>query len=273
MEAMEKRSHLPDFDRLGILSATILLAYAVARRVNLPAPDNAIGFFGMHLPPESYLNIFVTLLITGITATGAFQLLRDHPAIQGQPTFQHWLFPALTALVVGIPLFQLPLSPLWWIGFALGGVLIILVLVAEYIVIDPEDTRFRPAAAGLTAVSFALFLALAIALRYAGTHILITVVTLSISSGLVSLRVLHLRIHTHWSYAQAFVIALIIGQLALGLFYWPLLPAAYGLVLLGPAYSITSLSGNIAEGEPIRIAIIEPTIILILLWGAAIWIL
>jgi len=273
MHAMEKQSHLPDFDRLGILSATILLAYTVARRVNLPPPKMTIDLFGRHLPVEININILVTLLVAGITATGAYQLLRNHPALQGQPTFQHWLFPALTALVIGIPLFQLPLSLLWWIGFALGGVLLILVLVAEYIVVDPEDIRYRPAAVGLTAVSFALFLVFAITLRYAGTHVVVTVIGLSVSSGLVSLRVLHLRIHAHWSYAQAFVIALIIGQLALGLFYWPLLPAAYGLALLGPAYSITGLVGNLADGEPVRIAIIEPIIILILIWGLAIWIL
>jgi hypothetical protein len=272
MQEARKQSYLPDAERLSILSATILLAYAMARFVNLPAPEKAIELFGMHLSLGINTNTIVPLVVAGLTATGAHQLLRDHPAIQKGPTFQHWFFPALTAWIIGIPLFQLPLSPLWWVGFALGGALLMLVLVAEYIVVDPEDSRFYPAAAGLTAVSFALFLTLAIALRYAGTYLLLNVLVLSLASGLVSLRVLHLRIHTQWSYSQAFVIALIIGQLAIGLYYWPLLPVSYGLALLGPAYSITSLAGNLAEGEPIRIAVVEPIVVLILVWGAAIWI-
>jgi hypothetical protein len=40
------------------------------------------------------------------------------------------------------------------------------------------------------------------------------------------------------------------------------------LVLLGPAYCLTILIGNIAEGEPFQQAAIEPLIVLASIWGA-----
>jgi hypothetical protein len=147
-----------------------------------------------------------------------------------------------------------------------------LVLLAEYIVVDPEDVRHPPAAAGLTAVSFALYLALAVALRFGGVRLFLVLPALTLAAGLVSLRALHLRLHGRWAFIPAGVIALIVGQLAAGLYYWPLTPVAYGLALLGPAYALTSLIGALEEGEPLSQALVEPGIVLVLVWGAAVWI-
>jgi len=113
---------------------------------------------GLYLSVPVNVQILVAFVVAALTAIGADWLLRDHPALRRRRTLEHWLLPALTAWVIGMPLFQLPLSPLWCGGFALGGALLILVLVAEYIVVDSEDARQAPAAAVLTAVSFALFL-------------------------------------------------------------------------------------------------------------------
>lgn len=49
----------------------------------------------------------------------------------------------------------------------LGGAFLMAVLVAEYIVIDDQDDRQPLASAGLTVVSFALYLILAASLRFA----------------------------------------------------------------------------------------------------------
>jgi hypothetical protein len=83
---------------------------------------------------------------------------------------------------------------LWWAVFAIGGGLLILVLIAEYIVIDPSDVRHTLAAAGLTALSFTLYLILAIVLRSAGLRLFWMLPALMLAAGLVSLRTLHLRL-------------------------------------------------------------------------------
>jgi len=272
MQEIDRHTHLPNLDRLSMLAATVLLTYTLGRFIHLPQRELAIQLPGFYLSIQVNAVTFVALLVAGLTATGASWLLRDHPALVNQTTFEHWLLPALTAWVIALPLFQLPLNPVWWIGFALGGILLILVLIAEYIVVDPDDVRHQPAAAGLTAVSFALYLVLAAALSFAGLRLFLLLPALMLASSLVSLRTLHLRLPGQWAYAQAGIIAVITGQMAAALHYWPLSPVSFGLALLGPAYALTNLMGNLAEGEPAQQAIVEPGVVLFLVWGAALWI-
>jgi hypothetical protein len=272
MQDFEQRRHLPDQERLSILAATILLAIALTRFIRLPGWELAVQLPGLYLSLPLNVQMLVAFVVAGLTAIGADWLLRDHPVLRRRHTLEHWLLPALTAWVIGLPLFQLPLNPIWWLGFALGGALLILVLVAEYIAVDPEDVRHAMAAAGLTAVSFALYLMLAAALRYAGLRLYLLLPTLGLAAGLVSLRALRLRLTEQWAFLPAGLVALVSIQVAAGLHYWPLSPVSFALALLGPAYAMTTLFGNLAEGEPLRQAMIEPGVVLLVIWGAALWI-
>ena len=268
---MLKTRNLPDVDRLSVLAAAILLAYALARYVQFPSTKIEFSLLGVYLPIEINVNTIVTFFVAGLMATGADWLLRDHPYLGNKSTLEHWLLPSLTAWVIGFPLYQLPIGPLWWAGFALGGLLLVLVLVAEYITINPEDVRQPVAAAGLTALSFSLYLMLAVATRFAGIRLIQLLPALTLAAGLVSLRTLHLRLRGQWAFIQAGIICLISAQLTAALHYLPLSPVSYGLLLLGPIYSLTTLVANLAEGEPFKQAIIEPIFVWILLLVIAIW--
>lgn len=147
-----------------------------------------------------------------------------------------------------------------------------LVLVAEYIVVDPEDERYPMASAALTAVSYALFLILAISLQSAGIRLYLILPALLLAAALVTLRSLHLRIIDRWLYLPTLVIIIILAGIISALHYWPLSPVTYGLLILGPAYSLTSLAGALTEGQPLRKAIVEPGLVLVAVLGAAIWI-
>jgi hypothetical protein len=272
MSVKAQPRHLPDIERLSVLAATILLAYALARFVNLPLERLAIQLPGFLLTFEIKLDSLITLLVALLTAAGANWLLSDHPARARQNMAQHLLLPALTAWVIGVPLFQLPIGLLWWVGYALGGTILIMVLVAEYIVLDAKDIRQPLAAAGLTVISFALFLILSVSLRFTGLRLFLLVPALTLAAGLVSMRTLNLRLHGRWAFYQAGIVAVIIGQLVAAFHYWPLSPVAYGLVLLAPAYGLTNLMGSLIEEMPWRQAIVEPVIIIAILGIAAFWI-
>ena len=269
MHEPARPSQFPDLNRLSFLGAVILLAYALARNVDLPERVFNLQLPGIFLAPRVNTGTLVSLLVAALTITGAHWLLQDHPALRKKNALEHWLLPGLTAWVIELPLSQLPLNPLWWAGFALGGGLIILVLIAEYIAVDPDDIWHTPASAVLISLSFSLYLVLATSLRFSQTRLFFLIPILGLASFLVSLRTLHLRLHGQWAFQQAFLVTFLTVQLAAAFHYWPLTPVAYGLVLLGPAYSLTSLLGNLAEGESIRQAAIEPAIILILVWGIA----
>jgi hypothetical protein len=149
--------------------------------------------------------------------------------------------------------------------------LLILVLVAEYIVVDPADSRHAPAAVGLTAVSFALLLFLAIVLRLAELRLYLVMPGLALAAGMVALRSLHLRLSGQWKIAESLVIAAIVGQLSAAFHYWPISPMSFGLAVLAPAYALTSLIASMADEASLRQSLLEPLIVLLVLWGAAIW--
>jgi hypothetical protein len=263
---------LPKADRLSVLAAMILLAYASTRFIDLPSREMGLQLPGFYLAFDVNVRSIIALLVAGLTASGADLLFKAHPAIHGKRTLEHWLLPGLTAWVIGVPLYQLPLGPQWLASFLLGGTLLMLVLIAEFIAIDPQDLRYSSAAAGLTAVSFALYLVLAVALHAANLRLFQTLPALTIAAGLVGLRALHLRLHSRWLFLPALALALIIAQLATALHYWPVSSLAYGLALLGPAYALTNLIGALAEGAPVRRALLEPSLVLAVVWGTALWV-
>lgn len=267
-----RSQNLPDPNRLSVLVAMILLAYALARFINLPGRVLAIQLPGVYFELNLNINTVVALLVAGLTATGADWLLRQHPSANHHNIFEHWLLPSLTSWVIGIPLFQLPLNPRWWWGFIIGGILLTLVLIAEYITIDPEDERQPLAAAGLIALSFALFLSLAISLRFAGFRLFLVLPALTLAVSLVSIRTLHLRLHGRWAFIQSATVALICAQVAAALHYLPVSPISYGLILLAPAYTITSVISNLTESKTIKQAFLEPLIVFVIVIGTALWI-
>lgn len=269
---MERTSYLPSADRLSILSAAILLAYAAGRFVDIPPREFGLQLPGFYLAIEVNIHTLVTLLVAGLTASGADLLLRDHPAMRDQRTVERWLLPALTAWTLGIPLTQLEIGLQWLISFVVGGALLMLVLVAEYIAVDPEDERYPMASAALTAVSYALFLILTISLKSSGLRLYLILPALLFAAALVSLRTLHLRIIGSWLYLPTLVITVILAGIISALHYWPLSPITYGLLILGPAYSLTSLIGALSEDQPFNRAIVEPGLVIIAVWGTAIWI-
>lgn len=268
---MNRSNYLPDTDRLSLIVATILLAYAVARFVNLSSYPIVFQIAGAKIGFVINAQTIVVLIVAGLTASGADWLMRKHPYMKDKRTIEHWILPALTSWVIGFPLMQIPLGPQWWASFIVGGSLLILVLVAEYITIDPDDIRQPLAAVGLTAVSFALYLILTIALYFSAVRLFTVIPAVMIASGLVCLRTIHLRSSGRWAFFESAIVALISTELATALHYWPISSTSYGLALLGPTYALTSLIISLTGNIPIRRAVVEPLILLLAALGIAYW--
>lgn len=269
MNDLKTSGNLPGTDRLSMLAAVIMLAYALSRFVEIPARTVELQIPGLFLSVEFNDALLTALLVSGLAAAGADWLLRDHPARKNQLLLPHLLLPAATALVIGVPLNQMSFGVAWLAGLLAGTVLLVLVFVAEYIVIDTQDVRQPLAAASLSAVAFALYLILAVALRAAGTRLFFILPALAAATWLVSLRALNLRLHGAWVVYESAIVALIVGQLAAATHYWPLAPIRFGLILLGPAYALTSLFSGLIEQKPTKNLVIEPTIVLGLSWLGA----
>jgi len=269
MDTSARRQNLPGIDLLSILAAMIVLAYTLERFIDLPSWEVSRQLPGLYLELTINVTMITSLLVACMTAAGTNWLMREHPASQKKLALQHAILPALTALVIGIPLSTIPVGIGWTIGLISGAFILVLVINAEYISVDPGDIRLPFANAALSAVSFALFLVLAGALRAAEVRLLFITPALILAAWLVSLRVTNLRLHGEWTIYESAIIALVVGQVAAAFYYWPLAPITFALVLLGPTYALISLFCNLIEEKPVRQVITEPIISILIAWGAA----
>jgi hypothetical protein len=268
---MSQNRYSPEPSRVSVLMAAVLLAFGVTRVLNGPSYPLDLRLGGLDLSFTVNLNSLIILLAAGLTATGMDWLLRTHPSLEKGETREHWLLPTVTVLVIGITLSTLPPTAVWWLGFALGAVILLVVFLAEYVVVDPSDLRYPIAASLLSVLAFVIFLILAVALKAASARLIVLAPALFLGAGLAALRSLHLRLNEQWEPAWAIGIGIVIAQLGSALHYLPLTPVRYGLLLLGPAYALTGLAVGLQEKLPFRRALVEPAVMLALFWGFSIW--
>ncbi len=267
---MERR-YLPDPARVSVLTAAVLLAFALTRVIVTPHVDLHIPLGKLNLNFPLNLITLVVILAAGTAAAGVGWLLRTHPSLEKGETREHWLLPTLTVFVIGIALYTLPKNAIWWLGFALGAAILLIVLYAEFVAVDPTDTRYPIATTILTGLAFVIFLILAVALKASNSRLVLVAPALFAGAGLAALRTLHLRLNERWEVAWAIGIAVVAIQVGAALFYMPLTPVRFGLALLGLVYALTLLAAGLAEGNPFRRALVEPAVMLAILLGLMIW--
>ena len=266
MENTENRLNLPDANQLSVLVAVILLAYALTPFIKVPEQGFKVPLPGVMFEFNFNFPTLVSYLVAALAAFGTDWLVRGRLDGERAQSFQHWILPALTAWLIGFPLRTLEVGVQWWAVFSLGGLLLIIVFVAEYIVVDFSDRYYAPASAALVAVSFAVFLFLSITMRASGLRLYVILPALAFSIALVSLRTLYLRMGGEWHFTWALLIGIVVGQFAVGFHYLPLNPLSYGLFLLGPAYAMISLASQIIEKQQAAWVWIEPAVMLVIFW-------
>jgi len=83
--------YLPDVNRVGVLTATVLLAYALSRLIQTPQFTVELQLPGFYFSYPISLSTLMVFLAAGLTATGMDWLLRYHPSMDNQRTIEHWL--------------------------------------------------------------------------------------------------------------------------------------------------------------------------------------
>jgi hypothetical protein len=142
--------------------------------------------------------------------------------------------------------------------------------VAEYTVVDVSDSRHPISTGLLLSLSYVVFLILVIALRAASLRLYLMVPAVVFTSSLVSLHALYLRLEGRWLTGWSIGIALIVGQIAVGLHYLPLTATRFGLFLLGFVYALNGLASGLEDRVSLRQALIEPLAVLAVTWLIAI---
>jgi hypothetical protein len=258
---LENRSYLPSADRVSVLIASVLLTFALTRLIQSPRLTLTVTLPGFYFAYPLTLAAAMTTLAAALTATGMDWLTRAHPTLGQKSNLEYLMLPTLTAFVIGAPLAALPNGAVLLVGFAFGAILLASVFLAEYIAIDPSAPSYAFARAGLTALAYALFLILAVSLRFSGARMFLLTPIIFIAVGLISLRILRLDDAQRWNFHWAFGAGVVCAQIGAGLHYWSLTPIQFGLALVGPLYALTMLSANLAENIPLRRAALGPAVV------------
>jgi hypothetical protein len=237
---VNRAQHFPSRDRLSVLTAIIILAYALARFVNLPARALTIVLFGSPLSlPLSGPNLTL-LFVAALISTGADTLLRSHPtyaAGAGWRPLVHWIVPGAAAVVLGAALNTLPTGPAWWAGLALSAAALLIVLVAEYRVVDVQDQGREAAAAALAALSYALAAVLFGLLRAGSVRAVVAGSVGGATAALLAWRLFALNAAPLRRAAlYAGLTGAVLAEAAWALNYWRTSPLAFALLALVPFY-------------------------------------
>lgn len=257
---MNEHRHIPDLQKLSIVIAMILLAYSSTAFISIPTRTLTIQFPGFLLELNLNFITVVAVVSAALAAAGADWILAAHPHADRRTRWQHWLVPAFTAVVIGITLGTIPLGPAWWFVFGLSALLMAGVLISEYISSDPQDLRYSFAVLGLNAVSFALFLIIVITITGVGFRLYVLLAAIIPAVFLISLRSLYLRLAGRWMTGWAAGITLVITQVAAAMFYLPLRPLQFSMILLGLLYGLITLASNLEEKLTGGSLWIEPTL-------------
>lgn len=226
----------PDRDRLSVITAVILLAYALARFVDLPARSVGFNLFGSPLEIQLNGTLLLNLLSAALISTGSDALFRGHPALQAAPTRSvavHWILPGLSALALGSMLARAPDGPAWWAGLALAALALMGVLVAEFFVIDPTDPRHEVARLGLVLITYALAALLFALVRAVGLRAALSIGAAGAGSALLAFRLFLLHdVRARESAAPALAIGLALAEMNWAIAYSRLNAIASALLLL-----------------------------------------
>ena len=227
----------PRTDQLSVLTAVIGLGYAVSRFLHLPARVLEATFFGSLISLRVDGQLILLLLLTALITAGTDVLIRSHPRLRQDPLdlrpMCHWIVPSLTAISVGVLLNGLADGSLWLLGILAGVTVLVLVLVAEYAVIDPAHLAFSQMQIGLTLLTYLVALAWFIWLARLSVHGAISATSMLIIGGLISFRLLHLHtIPVPQSSWNGLAVGLILAELMWVLGYWSMSPFVVGACLL-----------------------------------------
>jgi hypothetical protein len=269
---VEKKYHLPHAGRLSTVTASILFGYALLPFMRVPAGQIAFPLFGILVAFRLNFYYVISVITALMVAAGMDWIIADHPSMEAKPHLPHLIMPALTTAAIGIPLGLLELGLAWWVILALGSLLVVLVMLAEYISIDNLDSRYPLALMVLSGTSYSLMLIITIALRAADVRLYLLLLVLPSIFAFFCLRILNFRLGGRWRFEWTAVIALVAAQVLAALYYWPLPAVRFGLITLGPVYALTGLAASLEEKPDIRQVFLEPLAVMGSLWLLAVFI-
>jgi hypothetical protein len=173
-----------------------------------------------------------------------------------------WTIPALTVLLATVLLPQAPTRLYQIAGYVLTGLLLILVISAEYYTVDPTNRHYLGSRLSLNAWAYLLALVIFVLIYSAKTRSLISATGIMIVSTLLALELLRSAGRGFGRTAlYAAIAGLCTGQLVWAMNYWRISGVTGGLILLLGFYVATGLANQQLQGRLSRRVLIEYAVV------------
>ncbi|MXZ21131.1 MAG: hypothetical protein F4Y84_11100 [Caldilineaceae bacterium SB0665_bin_25] len=255
--------------RVSVLAWTVAATVAISLFLRLPTVVftlNALGSpMSIRISETTVIAVFIALL----TASGTERAIRTHPLYSGDSSGSEpelgghtWLFWGLPAAVSILAVLLAPeaRTPLFQAGAALlSGGLIAIILFNLYASVDQESAGYRQARILLNVLSYTAALALFLLVYQTRTRSLLSGTLIAATSALLAVELLRdimPRVNVVLMYAA--LVAIVLGEAAWALNYWPLSGASGGLVLLLIFYLFVGLARHaLHEGHLSRKLVLE----------------
>jgi hypothetical protein len=264
-------------NRANVLATLVVLGLILAAFLNLPAWSREIMVLGSPLTVRISQTTMISLLLTGIVCAGTDTVVRLHPRarlIDGSFSFVTWTVPALTTALAAALLPRAPSIIYRAAGYILTGLILILLISAEYVTIDPDDRRYPTARLLLNGWAYLLALAVFVLIYSLKARSLVSATAVTLVSALLSLELLRGAGQGFGRTAlYALIAGLSTGQVIWAMNYMRLGGVSGGLVLLLGFYIATGVANQTLQGKLTRRILLEFALValvglfVLLRWG------
>jgi hypothetical protein len=248
-------------ERASVVAALVVLGLFLDVFLQLPAWTRDIAVLGSPLTIRVSQTMLMAALLIGITCTGTDVIVRSHPTarqIEARYSFVTWTLPALTVWLAVVLLPQAP-TLLYRVGGALAtGLILILVISAEYATVDRSGPSYQAARLGLNAWAYLLALALFVLIYSAKARSLVSATAVTLASTLLALEFLRSAGCDFGRTAlYAAIAGLITGEALWAMNYWRIRGVTGGLLLLLTFYVAAGLANQQLQGRLNRRVLVE----------------
>ena len=248
-------------DRASVVATLVVLGLILAAFLDFPAWTHDLAVLGSPLTINVSQTALMAALLVGITCTGTDAIVRSHPTakrIEARYSFVTWTLPALTVLLATILLPQAPTRLYQLGGYVLTGLILILVISAEYYTVDPANPRYLAARLGLNGWAYLLALVVFTLIYSAKARSLVSATGVSLLSTLLALEFLRSAGRGFARTAlYAAIAGLSTGELIWAMNYWRISGLSGGLILLLGFYVATGLANQQLQGRLSRRVLVE----------------
>jgi hypothetical protein len=248
-------------DRASVVATLVVLGLILAGFLEIPPWTRDLTVLGSPLRVNVSQTALMAALLVGITCAGTDAIVRSHPTtrrIEARFSFVTWTLPALTVLLATILLPQAPTRLYQLGGYVLTGLILILVISAEYYTVDPASPRYLAARLSLNGWAYLLAIILFTLIYSAKARSLISATGVAFVSMLLALEFLRSAGRGFGRTALYAVIAgLSTGEIIWAMNYWRISGITGGLILLLGFYVATGLANQQLLGRLTRRVLIE----------------